>query len=357
MISCMTNKLFIQHALLDWYDTNARDLPWRRTNDPYAIWLSEIMLQQTQVVTVIPYYEKFLAKFSTVQKLARAKLDTVLKLWEGLGYYSRARNLHNAANIVSHELDGKFPQTVEGLMTLPGIGRYTAGAIASIAFNVKASVLDGNVIRVLCRLHQIADDPKATTANRRLWELADSLVPSRRPGDFNQALMELGATICTPANPDCSNCPLNKKCLAYQNDMQEQLPTRKQKPKLPHYTIVVGIVFRQDGKILIDKRKANAMLGGLWEFPGGKKKSNETFKQAVAREVREETGIEIEVQKRLMIVKHTYSHFRITLHAYLCDYICGTAKPMACDAVKWVTNEQLNQHAFPTANVKIIDTL
>ncbi|MHC4552688.1 MAG: A/G-specific adenine glycosylase [Planctomycetota bacterium] len=346
----------IQVPLLRWFHANARDLPWRRTDDPYAIWVSEIMLQQTQVATVIDYYNRFLKKFPTAEKLARAKQDTVLKLWEGLGYYSRGRNLHKAAKVIVDKYSGQLPDTIDELQNIPGIGRYTAGAIASIAFGKSAPILDGNVIRILCRIFRIKGNPKDTAVKNQLWELAETLVSPTHPGDFNEAMMELGATVCTPANPDCFDCPLQKVCEAFKHDEQEKLPFRQKAKPVPHYTIVVGIVYK-DNKILIDKRKQNALLGGLWEFPGGKKQKSESFKTAVAREVKEETGIDIQVGKRLCIVKHVYSHFKITLHAYLCDYVSGTAKPLGCDAVKWIKPAELTKYAFPAANVKIIKML
>ena len=314
------------------------------------------MLQQTQVVTVIDYFNRFMKRFPTVENLAAAKQDTVLKLWEGLGYYSRGRNLHKAAQTIVSDYAGQLPDTIDELQNIPGIGRYTAGAIASIAFNKPAPILDGNVIRVLCRLFCIDGNPKDTAVKKRLWELADALVHTKHPGDFNEAMMELGAMVCTPFNPLCPSCPLMKTCEAFKHDEQESLPFKQKQAPLPHYTIVVGIVYK-NGKILIDKRKQNALLGGLWELPGGKKRKDESFKTAVAREVKEETGINIEVGKRLCIVKHTYSHFKITLHAYRCEYKNGTAKPLACDAVKWVTLKELQKFAFPAANIKIIKNL
>lgn len=346
----------IQRNLLKWFRDNARDLPWRKNRTPYAVWVSEIMLQQTQVATVIPYFDRFMKRFPTVEKLARAKQDTVLKHWEGLGYYTRGRNLHKAAKLIVSDYGGQLPDTVEELQKIPGIGRYTAGAIASIAFNRPAPILDGNVIRVLCRLFCIDGNPKDDATKNQLWQLAEKLVHTKHPGDFNEAMMELGATVCTPQNPACLICPLQKQCSAMKTGRQHELPVRQKQKTLPHYTIVVGIVFKDD-KVLIDKRKQNALLGGLWEFPGGKKKKNESFKSAVAREVKEETGIDITVGKRLCIVKHTYSHFKITLHAYLCEYESGTATPLACDAVKWITQKDLDKYAFPAANVRIIKAL
>ncbi|MBC8378960.1 MAG: A/G-specific adenine glycosylase [Planctomycetes bacterium] len=346
----------IQKPLLRWFRVNARVLPWRKDRTPYAVWVSEIMLQQTQVVTVIDYFNRFIKRFPTVEKLARAKQDTVLKLWEGLGYYSRGRNLHKGAKLIVADYNGQLPNTIEELQKIPGIGRYTAGAIASIAFNKPAPILDGNVIRVLCRVFRIKSNPKETATKNKLWKLADELVHTKHPGDFNEAMMELGALVCTPSNPKCPLCPLNKDCEAFKHSEQESLPFKQKQAPLPHYTIVVGIVYK-DGKILIDKRKQNALLGGLWEFPGGKKQKHETFKEAVIREVKEETGVAIEVGKRLCIVKHTYSHFKITLHAYLCEHKNGTAKPLGCDAVKWVSLNELTKYAFPGANIKIIGQL
>ena len=346
----------IQTPLLKWFRANARDLPWRQNRTPYAVWVSEIMLQQTQVATVIDYFNRFLKRFPTVQKLARAKQDTVLKLWEGLGYYSRGRNLQKGAKLIVSDYAGQLPDALDELQKIPGIGRYTAGAIASIAFNKPAPILDGNVIRVLCRLFRIKGNPKETLTKNKLWQLAGEMVHTKHPGDFNEAMMELGAMVCTPSNPLCKSCPLKKHCAAFEHNEQDSLPFKQKQAPLPHYTIVVGIVYKDD-KILIDKRKQNALLGGLWEFPGGKKRKDESFKTAVAREVKEEIGIDIEVGKRLCIVKHIYSHFKITLHAYRCEYKNGTAKPLACDAVKWVTLKELQKFAFPAANIKIIRQL
>ncbi len=346
----------IQIALLQWWDAGRRDLPWRRTRDPYAIWIAEIMLQQTQVKTVIPYYERFLRRLPTVEKLARAKRDTVYKLWEGLGYYSRAANLHTAAQILVRDCQGRFPQTAAQLMKLPGIGRYTAGAIASIAFNEPVPLVDGNVIRVLCRVDLIDEDPKSAAVLARLWQRAGELVCTSRPGELNQALMELGALVCKPLNPDCPNCPVRRSCLARLEGVQNDLPLRRQTKTLPHDTIAVGIVYK-DGKILIGKRRPEGLLGGLWEFPGGRKKRGESLKAAVAREVKEETGVEVAVGRRLAIVKHTYSHFRITMHAFICDYVSGTARPLGCEQVRWVAPARLKRFAFPAANRKLIEML
>ena len=232
----------LNDALIHWFEQNKADLPWRRTSDPYAIWLSEIMLQQTQVYTVIPYYERFLARFPTVQALAAASLDDVLKLWEGLGYYSRARNLHRAAQMVVNELGGVFPGTVPELLTLPGVGRYTAGAIASLAFGQDVPVLDGNVIRILTRLFDISDDVTETATKNALWVLAEQLVPAGRAGPWNEGLMELGRVVCTPQSPACGACPVAAFCAARENGVQHERPVKSPKTRTPHYDVTAAVI-------------------------------------------------------------------------------------------------------------------
>jgi A/G-specific adenine glycosylase len=346
----------MQTKLLAWYDRHHRDLPWRRTRDPYAVWLSEIMLQQTQVATVIPYYERFLKNFPHVETLANAPLDRVLKLWQGLGYYSRARNLHQAAQTIVSNHNAHLPPTVEELQSLPGIGRYTAGAIASIAFDLDEPVLDGNVERVLCRVFRIKTPPKESATHKKLWSLARSIVPSGHAGFFNQALMDLGATICTPKNPDCNHCPVCDLCNARKYNEQNDLPVKTHRPPTPHYEVVAGVIWKNE-KILIDQRKPEGLLGGLWEFPGGKLEKGETLEEALAREVREELGIEISVGQELIVVKHAYSHFRITLHAFECRFRSGKVHAVQCVAFKWVSLDELDRYAFPKANEKIISAL
>lgn len=348
-------KLFSQ-KLLAWYGKNKRALPWRKTRNPYRIWLSEILLQQTRVEAVIPYYEKFLARFPDVFALANAPLDAVLKTWEGAGYYARARNLHRTAQIVANERDGKFPRTVEGLLELPGIGRYTAGAIASIAFNVNTPVVDGNVARVLCRVYAIREDPKVGATQKKLWDAATALLPKGHARDFNQALMELGATICLPKNPRCLLCPVQKDCAARQLGIQYELPVKRAKKELPHKIIAAGVIYKR-GKILIQQRLSEGLLGGLWEFPGGKVEADESLAECVAREVREELGIEIRVGKEILAVDRAYSHFSITLHAFRCEFVAGRVKLASAQNWKWVAPRELEHYAFPAANKKIIQAL
>jgi len=346
----------IRRHLLGWFEQNARDLPWRRTRDPYAVWVSEVMLQQTQVETVKPYYERFLRRFPSPEHLARARLDTVLKLWEGLGYYSRARNLHKAAKTLVRDLGGIFPKTQEGLMSLPGIGRYTAGAIASIAFGQTEPVVDGNVTRVLCRVFAIRDDPRQHATQERLWSIATDLVASGQAGDLNQALMELGATLCLPRGPQCPACPLQTLCKAWRQRRQEELPIRPPRKVLPRHTVAVGVIFKGN-KVLIDKRRPEGLLGGLWEFPGGKRQGGESLETTLLREVQEELGIRIKVRHRLLRIDHAYSHFRVRLHVFVCDYVSGRPVCKGCAAFKWIHTIDLGRYAFPAANKRIIEAL
>lgn len=340
--------------LLAWYDRAAAPLPWRESRDAYRVWLSEIMLQQTQVDTVIDYYLRFLARFPTVQALAAAPLDEVLKQWEGLGYYSRARNLHRCAQIVVAEHGGQFPQDVDGLLALPGIGRYTAGAISSIAFEQRAPVLDGNVIRVFARLLDLADDVSHTATLQKLWAQAESWMPPARVGDYNQALMELGRTICKPRMPLCEACPIRAHCLAYERGTQAQRPVKAPRPQTPHYDVAAGIIRGADGRILIAQRPLEGLLGGLWEFPGGKREKGETMEACLKRELREELGIEVRVGELFVKVKHAFTHFKITLHAYECEHIAGEPQRLGVHHFAWVTPDAFAQYSFGKADREII---
>jgi A/G-specific adenine glycosylase len=347
---------FIQSVLPGWFAENARDLPWRRTKDPYAIWVSEILLQQTRVQAVVPYYERFLERFPTVEKLAHARLDTLLKLWEGLGYYSRARNLHQAAKEIVTRFGGHLPSSRDELLTLPGIGRYTAGAIASIAFGRREPLVDGNVARVLCRIFRIKGSPKDIAVQERIWSIAGELLPKHDAGPFNQALMELGSEVCRPRLPRCDECPVNRACEARLHHEQDSFPTRVAKKPLPRHVVVVGVIYRE-GRILIDKRKPEGLLGGLWEFPGGKKRRRESLEAALRREVREELAITIRVGRLIAVVDHAYSHFRVRLHAFECTHVSGEPRCITCAACKWVRPGDLGRYAFPAANHKIIQVL
>lgn len=350
----MSDYAALHSALIAWFKEHQADLPWRRVRDPYSVWLSEIMLQQTQVAAVIGYFERFVAKFPTVQALAGASLDEVLKAWEGLGYYSRARNLHKTSKIVADEMGGDFPNTVDELIKLPGIGRYTAGAIASLAFGVDAPVLDGNVIRVFSRIFNISEDVTHAETIKKLWGLAEDVLPEGQAALWNEGLMELGRVICTPRSPECGRCPVNEFCEACKLGVQEQRPVKTPKTKTPHYDVTAGVIRREDGLMLIAQRPVDKMLGGLWEFPGGKRQEGESLPECLRREIDEELGIEIAVGPQIATVRHAYTHFSITLYAFECRYIGGEAQAIGCADFAWVSEDQLDAYAFPVTDRKII---
>lgn len=343
--------------LLDWYDQQARDLPWRRTKDLYAIWVSEIMLQQTQVDTVKPYYLRFLKAFPTVKALANSSEDKLLKLWEGLGYYRRARNLHKAAKQVVEQFDGCLPQSSEEWIQLAGIGRYSASAIASIALGEAVAVLDGNVKRVLARLNTFDQPINEKSSESVLWNMADQFLDPNRPGDYNQAMMECGALVCRDKLPDCCHCPVQSFCQAYKRKEVEHYPRKIAKSRIPHITVVAALIADKQGQLLIGKRPSEAMLGGLWEFPGGKVEAKESLEAALAREVAEELDITVVVREKFIVIKHAYSHFKITMHVFWCDLKKGTPKPVYHQKLKWLSKKALHTVAFPGANKKIITEL
>ena len=347
----------IQTHLLAWADIALRDLPWRRDRDPYKVWVSEIMLQQTRVETVIPYYEQWMARFPTLESLAKADLKDALKCWEGLGYYARCRNLHRAAKVVVDQYHGRVPDTREALLDLPGIGPYTVGAILSLAFDQDAAVLDGNVRRVFFRLFALADAPKQKATRQKLWSLAEMLLPSGRAGQFNEALMDLGATICTPKKPGCLGCPLQEVCRAYEIGDPESYPPRVPRPPLPHHTVAAGVIWR-DGQLLIAQRPLDGLLGGMWEFPGGKQLPDESLAECLKRELDEELGIEVAVGEELTIVHHSFTHFRITLHAFECQYL-GDGEPQAIGVRdwRWVSMQELDDYPFPVMDQRVIAVL
>ena len=347
----------LHNQLIAWFKANREDLPWRRYRSPYHVWLAEIMLQQTQVTTVVPYYERFLSRFPTVEALAEASLDEVLKAWEGLGYYSRARNLHRTARLIVHLYGGEFPSHPNDLMKLPGIGRYTAGAIASLAFGLDTAVLDGNVIRVLTRLFNLAEDVTSASARRQLWHLAESLIPTGKAALWNEGLMELGQRVCTPQTPICSACPIASLCEAHRLGVEEERPVKPPKARTPHYDVTAAVIQREDGRMLIAQRPLQGMLGGLWEFPGGKREGDEPLAECLKREIREELGVEIAVGRQIATVRHAYTHFRITLYAFACALISGEPQPIECADWAWVTLDELGQYAFPVTDQKIIAVL
>ena len=347
----------LSRSLLQWYQSAGRDLPWRKTRDPYKIWISEIMLQQTQVKTVLPYFDRWLTLFPTLQILATAPLQSVLKAWEGLGYYARARNIHKAAIMIIDAFSGQFPDTLETVMSLPGIGRTTAGGILSSAFNLPLPILDGNVKRVLSRLINLTVPPDRNLAT--LWQISEALVPFHQARDFNQAFMDLGAIVCIPKVPNCVVCPWDRFCKSYNLGVQNQRPMTEPKAPIPHKIIGVAVIWNtdQNNTILIDRRKPEGLLGGMWEFPGGKVESGETIPECIEREIQEELGIKIAVDEFLMTIDHAYSHFKVTLNVYHCRHSSGIPQTIECDEIKWVTLSELNEYPFPTANLKIIQAL
>jgi len=346
----------IRRSLVGWYHKQKRDLPWRKTRDPYFIWVSEIMLQQTQVKKVIPYYLKWIAAFPTVSKLALSPESRVLKLWEGLGYYSRARNLRRAASIVESDYGGRVPDSYDEIMKLPGIGHYSAGAVLSIAFKKKVAALDGNAIRVLSRLFKLAENGASGKSLNRLRHIAEELLPDDCPGDFNQALMELGAEVCSPKKPACPVCPVRPWCMGEKLGQQENYPPVKKRPPSKKIEVSAAVILR-NGKVYIQQRPVDGLMGGLWEFPGGKKEKNESSENCLLREIREELGVAVVIRKKLMTIKHSYTQFRVTLHVYYCRLPRGHIRATSCDQWKWVCPEDLGGFPFPAANVKIVDRL
>ncbi len=311
------------------------------------------MLQQTQVTTAIPYYFRFLDRFPTIKVLACADLGLVLKTWEGLGYYARARNFHKAANIVTHQLNGVVPKDIDGFKVLPGVGDYIGAAVQSIAFNHPFAVVDGNVKRVLARVYCINHPVNASTSHKFFQTYADDLLDCNIPGQFNQAMMELGALICTPKKPKCEQCPVSQFCIANKGHQVDRYPKRLKTKKVPTYHIAAGIACKK-GKLLITRRKLNGLLGGLWEFPGGKLEKGEDAKSACVREMKEETNLTVETTDHLTTIRHAYTHFKIIMDIYYCNVISGRVRLNGPINFKWIGLKDIDQFAFPKANLKFI---
>ncbi len=354
--------------LIDWHAAHQRVLPWRDVRagqrDAYQVWVSEIMLQQTRVETVDGYFRRWVERFPTVEALAAAEEQEVLKAWEGLGYYARARNLHKAARQVVAEHGGVLPADRKTLLALPGVGEYTAGAILSIAFNQPEPILDGNVKRVLARLFDIDQPINAPAVLRELWGLARVLVaaaPAGSAGDCNEGLMELGALLCTPQKPRCLLCPLASLCQAAQQGTQSARPVMPPRKQTPHYDVAAGVIWAGEpyrSRLLIAQRPPDGMLGGLWEFPGGKLEASDADLPAcLRREIDEELAIEIEVGELLTVVKHAYTHFRITLHTFHARHIAGAPQTIGCQDWRWVELEELASFPLPVTDQKIVAAL
>ncbi|MEW5908853.1 MAG: A/G-specific adenine glycosylase [Thermodesulfobacteriota bacterium] len=341
---------------MDWYRNSYRDLPWRKRRDPYAIWISEVMLQQTQVKTVLRYYSKFLNAFPDVWSLSQAKSQAVLKVWEGLGYYARARNLHAAAKQVMEEHSGKIPSDRNGFSRLPGVGKYISAAVLSIAFNHPLAVVDGNVKRVLSRLFRINTPVNSGSCASVFEHHATRLLDEGNPGIFNQAVMELGALICKPKKPDCAKCPLIRCCRAFNDRKTADYPKRIVKQRIPVYSVVFGIIVK-DRKFLITRRRPDGFLGGLWEFPGGKILENESPQAACLREVKEEVDLEVKIERNLARIRHAYTHFKIEADVFICRYLSGRVKRRSAEDHRWIALNKIDEYPFPGANRKFIPML
>jgi len=314
------------------------------------------MLQQTRVDTVIPYFERWMQRFPSIEALARASLQEVLSVWEGLGYYGRARNLYKAAQMVMHDYHGHLPEEVHLLHKLPGVGRYTAGAITSIAFGQDEPTLDSNIRRVLARYFNVSEDARSTSGEQELWRLAAQHVPTGHAGEYNQALMDLGASLCTPKSPNCAMCPLENTCQARILGIQEQRPVLVARPAIPHH-VVTAAVIQQDKRVLITLRPPHGLLGGLWEFPGGKQQEGEDLPTCLQREIQEELGVVIQVGVELGIFRHAYTHFRVTLHAFHCKLVFGEPRPIQVADVAWVQLLELSQYPMGKIDRQISQTL
>jgi len=364
----------IQNSLLEWFSENGRNwIPWKLKKDgsipksgeilsPYGIWIAEVMLQQTQLKVVIPYWEKWMKRFPSLTDLAEADLQNIYLIWQGLGYYSRAKRIHQSSKLLI-EYVGKnsdqdpysWPVGIDQWMILPGIGRTTAGSIISSAFDLPTPILDGNVKRIFSRL--LANERTLSKEEKKLWDFSSLLLSDLNPRDFNQALMDLGAQICTPKKPICSSCPLQKFCVAYIKYDPHNFPKKEMRKINPFQEIGIGIVFNNKGELLIDQRLENSSMGGMWEFPGGKKTSDESIEMTIERELKEELGIVVKVGAKLLSFQHSYTHKELYFTVHICEWKAGEPKPLASQKVLWVPPEKLYNFPFPAANTKIISEL
>ena len=339
----------ISEHLLGWYSSNKRILPWRETKDPYKIWISEIMLQQTQVATVIPYYQRWINSFPNIKTLASADYNDVLKHWEGLGYYSRCKNIH----LTAQSLDGELPETFHELIQLPGIGEYTAKTILAIAHNQQEVGVDTNLERIGFRL--LGLKKKSKFNNNRVKKFLEDIQDKSKPGDFNQALMDLGSSFCQAKTVHCDPCPITSECKATLNDNPLEYPETKKSKPIPTINVAVCII-SHNSKLLLMQRPQNKMLGGLWEFPGGKIKLGEPKKNATTREVKEETGLVIKDPQYLGEVKHQYSHFKVSISLFY-HRIDDISSIKIKENYIWTTMKGLDKFALPKANYKMLELL
>jgi A/G-specific adenine glycosylase len=352
----MTRLKGMWRPLLSWYGRNRRDLPWRVAGepagqriDPYAVLVSEFMLQQTQVATVVPYFQRFMHAFPGIRNLADADEQDVLRLWQGLGYYSRARNLHATARRIAMEFDGRVPDSCGQLLTLPGVGRYTAGAVASIAFEKRAPILDGNVARVLCRLEAIQTDPRDRKTLEKLWKLAEEILPNRRIGDFNSALMELGATVCIPKNPACLVCPLRSMCRAQQMGLQQLIPPPRKRPPNPEH-VRWTICVSRGNRWLIERRPHTGRWAGLWQFPTLEASADQPRRAHIAKSL----GVRVGELKPVGQVRHALTHRNYVFNVFTAK---GNAAGGSGALRKWVRLKELNEYPLSRPQIKIAEIL
>ena len=339
--------------LLDWYAIQSYQFPWREDYNAYKVWISEIMLQQSQVSVVIPYYNQWMKKFPTIHDLYQSNLDQLLLLWQGLGYYNRVKNIFKTAAVINEEYNGEIPNNYNSLITLNGIGDYTASAILAIGFNTKAIPVDGNIHRVISRLHELSATKQQLNI---IKDYTQQYISNTNPRDSVQSLMDLGREICKPQQPNCELCPLNLECLSYKNNTIHLHPIKKANKKIPKYNVVVGLI-RKNKKFLISKRLKNKFLGDLWELPGGKIKKGESARQCLKREIKEELDITVHIQNKLGVVNHQYSHFKVSIILYECQHQFGTAKALASEEIQWITNNQKKLFAFPSATHKLFQLI
>ncbi len=364
----------IQNNLLDWFSVNGRHwIPWKLKIDgsipklgekisPYQIWIAEVMLQQTQIKVVVPYWREWMSSFPTLLDLVNADQQNILLRWQGMGYYSRAKRIHQSSKLLINTI-GKtqisdpscWPVELSFWMSLPGIGRNTAGSIISSAFDLPVPILDGNVKRILSRL--IASTKPPLKDEKRLWSISNNLISKDRPRDFNQALMDLGSKVCTINNPLCQSCPLQKNCFSYVYYDPIDFPKKNMRKTIPIQEIGIGLIFNKKGELLIDQRLENSSMGGMWEFPGGKKEPHETIQETIKREIVEELGIVVNVGKQLLSFEHSYSHKKLHLTVHFCEWVSGKPKPITSQKLLWVDPSRLCDFPFPAANKKIISEL
>lgn len=345
------NKIGIE--LTKWYKNQSYDFPWRKNASVYSVWISEIMLQQTQVKTATSYFNSWMKKYPSIKKLSNSTIDEVLKSWEGLGYYQRAHNIYYTAKSIDIKYKGIFPKTYDELIELKGIGDYTASAIMSIAYNEPYPAIDGNLKRVIARIYGISDFKNIIKLSKKHIL---KIMTNQNPSIINQSLMDLGREICLPKNPKCKLCPLNNFCKGYNENLIKEYSFSKKRKKYPVFDVSVAIII-DNQSLLITKRKKEGLLGGLWELPGGKLTGQESFRSCVKREILEELDIKIKIFNKVGIIKHKYSHFGVNMCGFICKIESGIPKPLASDGIKWINFNEIDNYAFPKATLKMFDLI